>query len=189
MDLSLQEYRRIALMSLWTGMIATVGFVFALIPNIEFVLLSAFLGGIALGARSGFLVALLGEAIFSALNPIGSGLGFPILYAFQLFAVGVAGWTGGLLRYRLSRMENSYFLTASLGVLGFSLTLLFDTLTAMSFPLSAGLTEGTLLATFSTGLVFFMTHLISNTILFGLFGPTLIRLVNRQLLMHGMVHA
>jgi uncharacterized membrane protein len=187
MDISLSEYRRIALMSLWTGLIVTVGMVFALIPNVELIILSAFLGGVALGPRHGLIVALVGEAIFSALNPIGSGLGFPVLYLFQIFSVGISGISGGLLSRYLLGEHSRPLVTIFLGITGFVLTLIYDALTALSFPISSGMTEGTLWATLSTGIIFFITHLISNTILFSLFGPGLVKLVFRQLEMHGLL--
>jgi len=187
MELSLLEYRRFALMSLWTGLIVTVGMVFALIPNIELISISAFLGGVALGPKRGFIVAVVGEAIFSALNPIGSGLGFPLLYAFQISSVGLSGWVGGLLSERLRREQGFLGLSMGLGLLGFILTLIYDALTALSFPLSSGMIEGTLWGTLSAGLIFFVMHLVSNTVIFGLFGPGLVELVNRQLEMHGLM--
>lgn len=187
MELSLQDYRRIALMSLWAGLIVTVGMVFALIPNMELVILSAFLGGIALGPRRGFIVAFIGEAIFSALNPIGSGLGFPILYAFQVFTIGLSGLVGGLTSRFFAREGHYLQFSILLGITGFLLTLIYDVLTALSFPISSGMTEGTIWATLTTGLVFFTMHLVSNTLLFGFFGPGLVQLVNRQLEMHGML--
>ncbi len=187
MEMSLFEYRRIALMSLWTGLIVTVGMVFTLVPNIELIILSAFLGGIALGPKHGFIVAFVGESIFSALNPIGSGLGFPILYIFQIVSVGLSGLIGGVLSKFLSRPPSYIVSTFILGVVGFFLTLIYDVLTALSFPISSGMTEGTIWATLSTGLVFFILHLVSNTVLFGLFGPSLIQLLNRQLEMHGLL--
>ncbi|MBT3253234.1 MAG: hypothetical protein HN995_04425 [Candidatus Marinimicrobia bacterium] len=187
MEMSLLEYRRIALMSLWTGLIVTVGMVFALIPNIELLILSAFLGGVALGPRRGFIVAVVGEAIFSALNPIGSGLGFPILYIFQILSVGISGLTGGILSSYLARHHNYLKTTIILSMVGFLLTLIYDALTALSFPISSGMTEGTIWATLTTGLIFFVLHLVSNTVLFGLFGPGLVQLVHRQLEMHGLM--
>jgi len=187
MELSLQDYRRIALMSLWAGLIVTVGMVFALIPNMELVILSAFLGGIALGPKRGFIVAFIGEAIFSALNPIGSGLGFPILYGFQVFTIGLSGLVGGLTSRFFAREGHYLQFSILLGITGFLLTLIYDVLTALSFPISSGMTEGTIWATLTTGLVFFTMHLVSNTLLFGFFGPGLVQLVNRQLEMHGML--
>lgn len=173
-------------MSLWVGLIATVGIVFALIPNVELVILVAFLGGVALGARTGFFVAVLGEAIFSAINPIGSGLGFPILYLFQILSVGLSGLMGGLLARLIFSSDSLLLRSVLLGFAGFLITLFYDMLTALSFPLSTGLTEGTLWGTIVTGLAFFVMHMISNTILFTLFGPGLIQLIERQLLMHGL---
>jgi uncharacterized membrane protein len=189
MELSLLEYRRFALMALWTGMIATVGIVFAFIPNIELVLLSAFLGGIALGPKRGFLVAALGEAIFSALNPIGSGLGFPILYIFQVISIGLSGFVGGLSFRFMNTSASSFRMSISLGIIALVLTLVFDFLTALSFPLSSGMTDGALKGVLGTGLVFFLLHISSNIILFAIFGPVLIRLTERQLLMNGLGQA
>ncbi len=187
MEISLSEYRRIALMSLWTGLIVTVGMVFALIPNVELIILSAFLGGLALGPRRGFIVAMVGEAIFSALNPMGSGLGFPVLFLFQIISIGISGLTGGMLSRFLAKEHTSLMIAITLGFIGFLLTMIYDALTALSFPISSGMTEGTVWATLSVGLIFFVTHLVSNIILFSLFGPGLVRLVLRQLEMHGLL--
>lgn len=181
---SLQEYRLLALMSLWTGLIATLGIVFALIPNVELVILTAFLAGYTLGPRRGLIVAMVGEAIFSALNPVGSGLGFPILFLFQIISVGFAGWTGGLLRSSLPLNGNIFLERVILGLLGFVLTLIYDLLTSLSLPLAAGITEGTIISSMLAGLAFFIMHLVSNTILFALFGPGLIRLIKEHILLH-----
>ncbi|MCF7823809.1 MAG: hypothetical protein K9N35_06505 [Candidatus Marinimicrobia bacterium] len=186
MMMSVLDYRRLALMSLWIGLISTVGVVFAFIPNMELVTLTAFLGGIALGPGKGFLVAMLGEALFSAINPIGSGLGFPILYLFQIAGIGLSGLSGGLLAKWLISKESVLTKSIIMGFLGLILTFIFDLLTALSFPLSAGMTEGTLLATIGTGMLFFVMHMVSNTILFTLFGAAFIDLIDRQLLMHGL---
>jgi uncharacterized membrane protein len=184
--MSVVEYRRLALIALWIGLIATVGVVFVFIPNIELVILVAFLGGVIMGPQKGFIAAAIGEAIFSALNPIGSGLGFPILYVFQIFSVGLSGMIGGLFANRINSIPNSLLRSILMGLIGFLLTLFYDILTTLSFPLSTGLTEGTLWGSMTTGLVYFIMHMVSNTILFVLFAPGLIDLVNRQLLMHGL---
>ncbi len=183
---SLMEYRRLALMALWTGLIATVGIFFAFIPNIELVILSAFLGGVALGPKRGFIVAVIGEAIFSALNPIGSGLGFPLLYLFQLVSVGLSGLGWGLLFTSVKSIKHPVLQAALLGGAGFGFTLVYDVLTALSFPLSSGMTEGTLIGSITTGFIFFFMHLVSNTLLFSLFGPGLVRLVDQQIMMNGL---
>ena len=185
-EMSLQDYRRLALMALWTGMIAALGIVFVFVPNIELVILTAFLAGIALGPANGLLVAVLGEAIFSALNPIGSGLGFPVLFVLQIAGVGLSGLVGGLIAPLLRRLTTAVLQALTLGVVGFLLTLIYDILTALSMPLAAGITEGTLWATLVGGLAFFVMHLVSNTILFAVFGPGLVDLVREQMDIHGL---
>jgi len=182
--MSLHEYRRLALMSLWTGLIATLGIVFVFVPNVELVILTAFLAGVALGPRQGMVVAMLGEALFSTLNPIGSGLGFPVLFALQIVAVGCSGLVGGLFHRREPRTVHPLVVSLMFACAGFGLTLIYDVLTALSMPLAAGVIEGTLLGTLLGGLAFFITHLVSNTILFAFFGPPLSRLVQEQVLMH-----
>ncbi len=184
--MSLTGYRQLALMSLWTGLIATVGIIFSFVPNLELVLLSAFLGGVALGPKRGLIVAVVGEAIFSTLNPIGSGLGFPILFLFQLIGVGASGGAGGLLATFIRSIQQPALQTLLMGLTGFIITLFYDALTALSFPLSSGMTEGTIWGTLVTGLVFFIMHMGSNTLMFALFGPVLVRLVDQQLLMHDL---
>ena len=186
MSMSLKEYRLLALMSLWTGLIVTVGIVCSFIPNLELVIFSAFLGGVALGPKRGLIVAVIGEAIFSTLNPIGSGLGYPILLFFQVVSIGIGGGIGGLLAPFIRSIRQPIAQAFVLGVIGFTITLLYDALTALSFPLSSGMVEGTLWGTIVTGLVFFIMHMPSNTILFALFGPIMIRLVDQQLLMHDL---
>lgn len=187
MDMSLIEYRRLALMSLWTGLIATLGIIFAFIPNVELVILAAFLGGIGLGPKYGFIVAVLGEAIFSALNPIGSGLGFPVLYLFQIISVGLCGVIGGITAGLFNKTKISMGSSILLGMIGFCLTLFYDFITTLSFVITSGITEETLLGSIGSGLLFFIIHIASNTIIFALFGSGLIQLVNRQLRMHNLI--
>jgi len=179
--MTLFEYRRLALMALLTGLIATLGIAFVFIPNVELVILTAFLAGVALGPKQGLIVAVLGEAIFSALNPIGSGLGFPILFALQIFAVGLSGLAGGLLRFIFRTQVNPVSLGLLLGLTGFLLTLNYDILTSLSMPLASGVIDGTIVGTIVSGLVFFVMHMLSNTILFAVFGPPLATLIQDQM--------
>ncbi|MCF7807178.1 MAG: hypothetical protein K9N38_01475 [Candidatus Marinimicrobia bacterium] len=187
--LSVNDHRQVALQALWVGLIVTVGVIFVFIPNIELISFVAFLGGIALGARRGLFVAVLGEAIFSAFNPIGSGLAFPVLYMFQLVSVGLAGLVGGLMLPLIQRLGSVTLRATLLGVAGFMLTLIYDILTSLSLPISTGMTEGTIIGSLSAGIFFYMAHLVSNTLIYSSLGPPMIKLVNRQLLMHRLLRA
>lgn len=86
----------------------------------------------------------------------------------------------------LQSIQSNIKSALTLGLTGFFITFFYDLLTALSFPLSTGLVEGTLWGSISVGLVFFVMHWVSNTFLFAIFGPGLVRLVNRQLMMHGL---
>jgi len=138
-----------------------------------------------MGVKRGLLVAVLGEAIFSAINPIGSGLAFPILYGFQIISIGLAGLLGGLLGPPLIKSRSKLAQWIIFGLAGFFLTLIYDVLTGLSLPLSTGMTEGTIWGSITAGIVFFATHLIANTLIFASLGPGMLSLTERQLRMHG----
>lgn len=173
-------------MALWVALIVTVGLVFAFIPNIELVIFVAYLGGAALGAKRGFIVVVMGETIFSAFNPLGSGLAFPILLLLQIISIGFAGLMGGWTASIVLSIRSRIFRLVCVGLTGFFLTLVYDILTSLSLPLSTGMTEGTLIGSITAGLAFFVMHMVSNTILFSLFAPASLILVQNQMQMHGL---
>ncbi len=178
------EYRRLTLAAFWIAIMFTVGVFFAFIPNIELITTLAFLAGVAFGHWGGMAVAMTGEALFSSLNPLGSGLAFPILLFLQVLSVGLSGWMGGIFAHR-KIPEHSLALSVSLAGIGLILTLLYDFLTALSLPLTAGMEDQSFWAATLAGLPFFATHMGSNTLLFGLFMPELVGFVKRMLSMYG----
>lgn len=184
MTLSLNDYKRLSLAALWVGLIVTAGIFFAFIPNIEFVTLLCFLAGVIFGPVRGMVIAATAEALFSAMNPIGSGLAFPVLFAFQLVAMALTGLAGGLLHR--SRFESvSVIQRLTLGALGLGLTLFYDLLTALSLPLTAGMEDGVLWGSMLAGLVFFTVHTVANMLLFAFFLPGIIRFIHYHLELHG----
>lgn len=188
MTLTLSEYRRLALAALWVGLFVTTGIVFAFIPNIEFVTTLAFLSGIIFGPLRGAVIAATAEGLFSAMNPLGSGLGFPILFIFQVLAMAVIALVGGwLFRWEPSPGRPSNHI--ALGILGGCLTLMYDFLTAFSFPLTAGVEEMTLWAATLAGLPFFLIHISANSLIFGAFMPTMMGFTRYHLRLHGFLDA
>jgi uncharacterized membrane protein len=186
MNLNLTDYHRLALAALWIGLMVTAGVFFAFIPNIEFVTVIAFLAGVIFGSGRGAIVAMTGEGLFSAMNPIGSGLAFPVLFILQVLAMGVMAMIGGWLRNWEPR-PGSVVAHGVLGALGAVLTLQYDFLTALSLPLTAGVGESTLLATAVAGLPFFTVHILANTVLFAAFMPTIMRSTRYHLRLHGFM--
>jgi hypothetical protein len=83
-------------LALFAALAAALGFLLAPIPNIELFTFACFSGGYALGARRGAAAALLAAALFYGLNPYGSSLVFPALFAAQLAGAAVIALLGAL---------------------------------------------------------------------------------------------
>jgi energy-coupling factor transport system substrate-specific component len=154
---------RLAYTALFAALSAALGFAGTLIPNVELITLAVFLGGVVTGAWSGFAIGALAEVVFSLLNPLGPA--FPLVFAVQIFGMGVAGAAGGLLAPRLARMSGRGRALV-LAVAGFLITLHFDVVT----NLALGIHLGPVLPTLIGGLAFSMIHLGANTLGFAVLG-------------------
>ena len=166
-----------ALMAMFAALMTGAGWALALVPNLEFVTALAFLSGIRLGALRGLLTAVGGMFLFSATNPLGSGLAYPILLASQLTAMGLTGIVGGWL----GRFPLEFWATAAgratLAATGFLLTVFYDGITSLSFPLFMGAPATEIWAVLVSGLLFSLLHQGANTVIFATLVPTLIRVV------------
>ncbi|RKY54041.1 MAG: hypothetical protein DRP92_02105 [Candidatus Neomarinimicrobiota bacterium] len=178
----LDRTKRVAYTGLFIALVLGIGYAFVLIPNVEFVLATIFISGILLGWKTGIVVGTAGELLFSALNPFGSGLVFPLLLFFQILVGGLVGYTGGLLR-RVIIYGNSYRKAAiTSATAGFLLTFTYDLFTNLSYPLAAGFDMRGIIATVIAGLGFSLIHIITNTFVFLIFVPYISRLLHKVLL-------
>ena len=71
----------------------------------------------------------------------------------------------------------NFLLMASLAFLGFTITLIYDLLTLLSYPLSAGLGLSGILAALFKGLGFTLLHEISNAVVFTVTVPPVMRYI------------
>ena len=154
-----------------------MGFSLMFIPNIELITVMVFLSGIYLGIGWGALVGFTAMAIYSGLNPMGSGLSFPPLFLMQIIGMAFAGIIGGLVRPLFNEKKINFLLMASLAFLGFTITLIYDLLTLLSYPLSAGLGLSGILAALFKGLGFTLLHEISNAVVFTVTVPPVMRYI------------
>ncbi len=146
----------------WSAAVVAVGYLLALIPNVEGVTLTIALAGATLGARSGFAVGLIGETLYSLFNPWGPP-GFILLLA-QAFSMASIGWMSGLIAPIMT--SNRIYTRVGWGLFGLLASLWFDLWTTASFPLLAGM-EGVSMATvLIAGLPFALTKGVVDTILF-----------------------
>ncbi|MEC7746283.1 MAG: hypothetical protein VYB68_01265, partial [Candidatus Neomarinimicrobiota bacterium] len=71
-----------------------LGFMFMLVPNVEFISITVFLSGLTLGFSWGAAVGASSMLIYSSFNPLGSGLVYFTLLIGQILAMVVIGMSG-----------------------------------------------------------------------------------------------
>ena len=147
-----------------------LGYMFLLVPNVEFISVTIFLSGLYLGALPGLFVGGSSIMIYSILNPLGSGLAFlPLLFSqvFSMAGIGLSGYYIGKIIIKISP-KNRMIISV---LAGFSCTIWYDFITTISFPLSAGYGYKETLIYGISGLFFTLLHLISNSLIFMIVVP------------------
>ena len=179
--------QNIALISIFAAVAAALGLAFLAIPNLELITVTFFLAGYFLGIRDGMISAVLGEFVYSTLNPMGSGGAFPHILAAQLLGMAVAAFAGGIvaksrflpnLKVPNGQIRKTSFQIRTalfLGITGLIITLIFDTLTTVSFLLFIGpiITDVNTSLFYAIGGYFFLIHIGSNTLTFAILLPIL----------------
>jgi len=163
--------RNIAFNGIFIALILGVGYALAFVPNVELLTAMIFLAGTLMGIRRGVLIGIMGEFLFSAFNPMGSGLLFPPMLIAQLIAMAIVGFAGGVFRGYVLRWKISFLNILLIGIIGFILTLFYDILVSSAFPVSAGFSLNEVVATVIAGFAFSVVHLIGNTLIFILIVP------------------
>ena len=170
------RYQKITRTALLIALCVVLGYLFLPIPNLEMITVGIFIAGVWMGPRTGALIGFLAEAIYSVSNPM--GFPPPPLLLAQVVSMSLVGLSGGLLRGFL--LKSNFFHRRDwlrhlvLAGLGFFLTLIYDALTTISFPLSAGFSSQQILVAFSLGIPFMVMHLISNAFIFALIVPLIV---------------
>ena len=161
--------------SIFTALAIGLGFSLLMVPNVELITVIVFLAGLTLGVRCGVLVGGTAELMFSVLNPFGSGLVFPPLLMSQVFSMIIIGAAGGLMRPLFFKRKFSTKRIASLALTGFVLTFIFDSLTTLSYPLSAGFDWPQTIGIYISGIGFTILHQLSNAIVFAIGVPSVVK--------------
>jgi hypothetical protein len=161
--------------SIFTALAIGLGFSLIMVPNIELISVIVFLAGLTLGIGWGVLVGGTAELIFSVLNPFGSGLVFPPLLLSQVFSMITIGAAGGVLRPVFFKREFAAKSITGLAITGFILTFIFDSLTTLSYPFSAGFDLPQTIGIYISGIGFTILHQISNAIIFTIGVPSVVK--------------
>jgi hypothetical protein len=164
------RHREIILLAIFIALAIAGGLFLAQLPNIELVTVTIFLSGIVLGVTRGALVGAVAEFLYSFFNPY--GVAAPPLLAAQVLGMTLAGVAGGVMRIFFSTRQPPVWL---LGFAGFILTFIFDLFTTLSFTIFVGSGLAGFLAAAALGLYFYIAHQVSNTLIFAVLLPVLLR--------------
>jgi len=169
--------KKITLLSVFIALGVTLGYAFAYIPNVELVTATVFIAGYLLGIKEGLLVGLLAESIYSLFNPY--GVAAPPLFIAQVVSMAFTGILGGMCGKRNMRLRKIDLII--FGFTGLISTLIFTSLTTMSFLLYTGLSLKKLMGSFIYGLGFYILHIASNTIIFILIVPVILNSLQKRM--------
>jgi len=169
---TLATTRRLALAGMFAGLAWGAGYVDS-IPNLEFLTVILFAAGWVLGPGWGALAGALGEFLYSAINPYGSGLMHPLVLASQVAGMALSGVAGGVL----ARIAPPQPWARAFAVVcaGIAVTLVFDLLT----NLASGAVYGQWRATLWAALPFTAIHVGTNAALFATVGVLLVNALER----------
>lgn len=160
--------------SIFSAVAIGLGFMFMLVPNIEFISITVFLSGLTLGFSWGIAVGASSMLIYSSFNPLGSGLVYFTLLMSQILSMSIIGILGALARKNLKDLSpRSQVIIASLfGLIG---TLIYDISTNLAYPISAGYPLKETFTYAISGIFFTSIHLVSNTVIFSVVVPAYLR--------------
>ncbi len=174
----LKKNKKISEVGVFLALFWGLGFVFLFVPNIEFTILIAFLSGLLFGLKRGLIVAIVGEFVFSSLNPFGSGLAFPPLLLAQIIGFIIVAIAGFSFRSIMPYFnDNRVKISISFGIVGLILTVIYDSLTTLAFPISSGFDFKQIIATYIVGIPFYLIHIIANTLIFFVILPQILEYV------------
>lgn len=155
-----------------------VGYLLAPVPNVELVTATCFCAGYLLGLGTGVLCSLLIEALFAGFHPMGSSFGLTLVA--QCLGMCGAGVSGAIARTLVANARRIARLSV-VTLLGLLATFLFEILTNLAFPVSAGFSVEQTLASFALAVPFSAIHLLSNTLVFSLVVAPLLPRLQRMI--------
>jgi hypothetical protein len=178
--------RKLSLMGVLIALAIVLKLPILSVPNVEFFTFVVFSSGFLLGIIEGCLVGVISMSLYtSIITPYGLPP-LPIAFAqvFSMALIGIAGGmnrmvhTGGLaFKLHLVRSDEKSFSFSAfrfliMGLLGLSLTLVYDLLT----NLATAYVMGQFLPVMISAIPFALIHILSNTAIFVVFTPVLSKL-------------
>lgn len=175
-----QRLRKISYSGIFIALILAVGYALSYVPNLELVTALIFLSGYFLGIQYGLLIGILGEFLFSAFNPMGSGLMFPPMIIAQVVSMAIVGVAGGILGGFMSKQVFKKYYVIVFGIAGFVLTFIYDVFVSLAYPISAGFDLKQTIGVLLSGIVFSLLHLGINSLVFTTIVPLFCIRINKS---------
>jgi uncharacterized membrane protein len=169
--------RKLTRLSLWTATALVLRYALLSIPNIELVIATIFLAGFSEGSFRGLIAGLLTELLFSMTSPFGAAAA-PLIIA-KCLGMSLAGLLGGFAHYLMHNPAIHMNPRLFFGIMGVSVTLIYDVLSTLGFIALTGLKWINILRFITLGLGFYMIHILWNTAVFGVVMPKLTRVLQR----------
>ncbi|MFC2150486.1 hypothetical protein ACFLQV_03170 [Calditrichota bacterium] len=148
--------------AMFAGTAAAVGYLLLFIPNVEGFTFVLYISGYSLGIFSGLTAAIAASIIYFGINPQGF---YPPLLLAQTLGACLAPMAGSILRTRSFNSKQIVIVSAASALL---VTLIYDVLTNIAYPLSAGFDLKAVLTMLAAGLAFSVLHILSNILLFSI---------------------
>ena len=172
------DLNRLVRASIFSALAIGAGFALLMIPNVELITVIIFTAGLSLGTGWGIMIGGTSVMIFSGLNPLGSGLSFPPLLFTQIIGMAAVGGVGGLLTNTFLVKKYTKGRLVLLGVTGFLVTFIFDSLTTLSYPISAGFDISRTIGLYISGMGFTLLHQVANGFIFIVGIPRMAKFLN-----------
>jgi len=170
------ELNNLVKAAIFSALAIGLGYAFLFVPNIEFITVIVFISGLTLGIKTGMIVGGSSMFIFSAMNPIGSGLIFPPLLIGQVLSMLIIGLVGGLLKPLFNANHHHRFQAILAGLCGLGCALLYDISTTIAYPISVGYGFKQTVGYAISGILFTFIHQISNVIIFSIVVPKYLKI-------------
>lgn len=174
-----ERNRKIAESGIFIALFLGLGMLFVYVPNVEFITFITVLSAFIFSLRRTLFIVLSGEFLFVLLNPMGSSLAYPWLFLAQMLSLCLITVFSSIISRSAGRSGARSFAILS-SIWGVVMTLLYDLLTGLSFPLASGFDLQQTIASLVTGIPFYGAHIVSNALIFYFIFPKVLQYIQEK---------
>jgi len=154
---------RISLIAMLVSLSVATNYALIGVPNVKIMDFIVFIGGFCFGPLAGALIGILTWAVYGTINPYGF---IPQIWLATMFSEAIYGLVGGLLGKNLAstNFDGQHLkLSVFFGVMGFTLTLIYEVILNVVWALVAGIS---IIGAIVVATPFTILHELSNITIF-----------------------